>query len=197
MKNDKLNLVIFLLSGIAIGLLIAFIFVLIFKGNDKEYETVYDNKPETVTEFNEPVEDYFSKVASSNDENKLKEGFTSIVDFLFYGKEINGITFNQLKDDSKTKILKFALSIDQKIEEKFLNNKDKLSSKYQNIKAKVVESYLDITDRICVNNEQLCIDFKKDFESLKENFGITYDYLKEYGIKGIDKIKEWYESFRE
>ena len=197
MKNDKLNMIVYFLAGVVITLLVITIVLLVLKSNEKKYETVYsDDKPQDV-EIKQPVEDDFEEVEKSNDESKLKKGFTSVVDFLFYGEEINGITFNQLKEDSKTKVLKLALSIDQKIDDRFPNYKEKLSSKYQNVKSKIVESYINITTKICENNEQLCIDFKNDLSIMKEKFGITFDYLKEYGIKGIDKVKEWYENFRD
>ena len=197
MKNDKLNMIIFFLAGVVITLLVVTIVLLVVRNNEKEYEIVYPDKPQEVLDVKQPPEEYFEEIEKSNDENKLKKGFTSVVDFLFYGEEINGITFNQLKEDSKTRILKLALSIDQKIDSKFPNYKETLSSKYQNVKSKVVESYINITTKICEKNEQLCIDFKNDLSVMKEKFGITFDYLKEYGIKGLDKVKEWYENFRD
>ena len=188
MKENTLNKIIYILVGIAIGLLILFI-----------VKNIMDNKKKDdseVVEYSDPVE-YFSEVENTKDENKLKKGFTNIVDFLFYGKEINGKTFNELKDDAKLKIIKIAFSIDSKIDEKIPAYKNKISEKYQNIKSKVVELYVNTTTKICTNNEQLCIDAKNDFASLKESFGITFDYLKKYGIKGLDKLKEWYEDFRD
>ena len=194
MKNNKLNLIIYMLIGIVIGLLVAFIVVLVIKGNDKE-STNNEEYTERV-EYNDPVE-YFESVEKSSNESKIKKGFTDIVDFLFYGKEINGKTFSELKDTSKTKLLGIALSIDKKIDDLFPNYKDKISDKYKEIKSKVVEAYVNITTKICDNNQELCIDVKNDFKSLKDTFGLTFDYIKKYGIKGLDKLKEWYEDFRD
>ena len=188
MKDKTLNKIIYILIGIAIGLLIVFIAKNITDNNKKEdYEVI---------KYSDPVE-YFSSVAEEKDESKLKKGFTNIVDFLFYGKEIKGKTFSELKDDAKYKVMKLALSIDSKIDDKFPGYKDKISEKYQNIKSKVVELYVNTTTKICTNNQELCISAKNDFEVLKNSFGITFDYLKKYGVKGLDKLKEWYEDFRD
>ena len=203
MKNNKLNVVIYILSGIAIGLLIAFIAVVIMKKNDSNSNNNNsnnnnnNNEVETESiEYEDPLE-YFENVEKTNDENKLKKGFTNIIDFLFYGKEINGKTLSSLSDDAKLKIMKIALSLDQKIDNKYPGYKDKISDKYKEIKSKVVELYINTTTKICDNNEQLCIEAKNGFSSLKENFGLTFDYIKKYSNKGLDKLKEWYENFRD
>ena len=187
MKDKTLNKIIYILIGIAIGLLIVFI-----------SKNIIDNKKEDneVIEYSDPVE-YFTAVSEEKDESKLKNGFVNIVDFLFYDKEIKGKTFSELKDDAKYKVMKLALSIDSKIDDKFPGYKNKISEKYQNIKYKVVELYANITNNICNNNQQLCLNAKNDFTHLKESFGITFDYLKKYGVKGLDKLKEWYEDFRD
>lgn len=193
MKKDKLNIVIYLLSGIAIGLLVAFIVVLLLNGDKKEDNNVEETE---MIEYSDPLE-YFEDVQKTDNESKLKKGFTNIVDFLFYGKEIKGKTLSDLTDSAKLKIMKIALSLDSKIDEKFPGYKSKISDKYQEIKIKVVELYVDTTTKICTNHEQLCIDAKNDFNSLKDSFGLTFDYIKKYGIKGLDKLKEWYEDFRD
>lgn len=197
-KSFNINIIIFLLLGVAIGLLIAFIIMFALKGSEKDYETVYvGDNGNNIVETKEDVLDYFNSVKEEKDENKLKKGFTNIIDFLFYDSRINGKTFKDLKDDAKLKIIKIALSVDQKIDSMFPDYKKTISDKYQNIKLKVVEKYVEITTNICNKNEQLCIDAKNDFNSLKDSFGLTYDYIKKYGIKGIDKLKEWYEDFRD
>ena len=46
-----------------------------------------------------------------------------VIDFLFYKGEISGYTFESLSASTKLKVLKLALSIDQKVEKYFLFNK--------------------------------------------------------------------------
>lgn len=190
MKEKKYKIIIILLCCVITLLLVTLLFVTL-KGNSEKNETETE-----YADYSDPLE-YFEDVDKSNDENKIKKGFTSVVDFLFYGKEIKGKTLQDLTDDAKLKIMKIALSIDQKIEDKFPDYKEKISDKYKEIKSKVVESYINTTNKICDKHEELCIDAKNDFNSLKESFGITFDYIKKYGIKGIDKIREWYVDFRD
>ena len=186
MKNKTLNKIIYILFGIAIGLFLVFIFQKVtVKNEEKEF-----------VEYSDPVE-YFTAVEKEQSESKLKKGFTNVIDFLFYGKEIKGKTFKELKDDAKYKIMKIALSLDKKIEDKFPGYKDKISEKYKNIKYKIVELYIDTTTKICKNNQNLCINAKNDFNALKDSFGLTFEYIKKYGIKGLDKLKEWYENYRD
>lgn len=196
MKNNKLNIAIYILSGIAIGLLIAFIVLVLLKNNDNNTNNNNEEVETESIEYDDPL-DYFENVEKSNDESKLKKGFTNVIDFLFYGKEIKGKTLSGLSDDAKLKIMKIALSLDQKIDNLFPDYKSKISDKYKEIKSKVVELYVNTTTKICNNNEQLCIDAKNGFNSMKESFGLTFDYIKKYGIKGLDKLKEWYEDFRD
>ena len=93
--------------------------------------------------------------------------------------------------------MKIALSLDKKIDDKFPNYRDKISDKYKEIKSKIVELYVNTTTKICDNHEQLCIDAKNDYQSFKETFGLTFEYIKKYGSKGLDKLKEWYEDYRD
>lgn len=146
-----------------------------------------------------PVE-YFSKVEKSNNENVLKKGFVTIVDFIFYDEPINGYTFKELASETKLKIMKIALSIDNKIEEYFPGYKETISSGakkvYSNIKGFVVELYLDTTTMICKNNASVCQNAKEDFAYMKKSFGITWDLIKSLAEAGTVKLKEWYEIFR-
>ena len=195
MKEDKLKIIIFLLSGIIIGLIIAFTIVFLLKGNDNNSDKNNEVETESI-EYNDPLE-YFENVNNSDNENTLKKGFTNVVDFLLYNKEIKGKTLSDLTDSAKLKIMKIALSLDKKIDDKFPNYKEKLSDKYKEIKSKVIELYVNTNNKVCTNHEQLCIDAKNEFNTLKDTFGLTLDYIKKYGIKGLDKLKEWYEDFRD
>lgn len=198
--EKKNNTILYISIGIIIGLLVAVLIVLLTgdKSNSKD-NNKENNEEEQVRIETDPVE-YFTNVSKSNDENTLKDGFVKIVDFLFYDEEINGVTFSELKDEAKLKIYSIALKIDSKIDEYFPGYKETISTGtkkiYNNVKAKVVEGYIFITDKICSNNESLCKHAKEDFESLKESFGITWDYLKEIGQNAKDKLKNWYEDFR-
>ena len=169
------------INKIFIAITFLIIFVLIFiivllLNNDKEETKVEEN----------PLE-YFKEVEK---ENNLEKGFNDINDFIFNGKKINGVTFNELKDEIKLEIMKIALSINEKINDEIPRYKEKI----KDIKSKIVDLYIDTTNDICRKNEELCLNAKKDFQNLKENFGITFDYIKEYSKKGFEKVKDWYEE---
>ena len=128
--------------------------------------------------------------------SKIKSKFVNCIDFIFYNKEINGITFNELTNKTKLKILEITLSIDSKLDEKFPGYKDSISSTYQNIKNKVIEKYLEITTNICNKEENLCTTAKENFQTLKDNFGITWSLIKELIGTSTTKLKDWYEIWR-
>lgn len=180
MKVSKIVVAITFLIIVTLSFIIVFLLI-----NNKEEKTINEN----------PIE-YFKEVENAKDENKIKKGFTDIVDFIFYGKEINGKTFSELKDDTKVKLLNIALSIDKKIDDYFPNYKNNLKDKYQNVKIKIVETYINTVNKICDSNPSFCDNFKSDFNNMKEKFGITFDYIKKYGKIGLDKIKDWYEDFK-
>ena len=94
------------------------------------------------------------------------------------------------------KYIQFVLSY-EKVEHVFPGYKESISTKaskaYASVKNLVVSTYLDITSSICENHSDLCESAKSDFQSLKESFGFTWDFLKELASSGLDKLKNWYE----
>ena len=205
MKKNGMNSIMILLIGIVIGFLVTFVTISFFKGDnktsviDKEKKSVIESNKEEIVKV-DPV-NYFTNIDNSNDEQTIKQGFIKIVDFLFYDSEINGTKFSELKDEAKIKIMKIAYSIDNKIDNYFPDYKESIASTskkiYKDIKIKTTELYLDVTNKICESNDKLCLNAKKDFESIKESFGLTYDFLSNLSKDGLDKIKDWYENFRQ
>ena len=126
----------------------------------------------------------------------IKTNFVKCIDFLFYNEPIGGKTFSELTNSAKIKILEISLSIDSKIDSKFPGYKESINSKYQNIKSKIVEKYLDTTTTICTNDPNLCITAKEGFQDLKNNFGLTWDVIKNLVGTGASKLKDWYEIWR-
>jgi hypothetical protein len=182
MKN-KSNAILMILIGVVIGLLVSLIVVLV----TKDKETV--DKDETIVT-------YFNDVSSAKEESKLKKGFISIVDFLFYKGEIKNIKLSDIKDETKLKLAEITLKIDEKISEKFPDYKSTISDKYNNIKEKVVTMYVDTTDRICDSNQDLCDKAKEMFGKLKNGFNITVDYLKDLGEDIKDRLNNWYQNYK-
>lgn len=137
---------------------------------------------------------------SSIGEN-IKAKFIEVVDFIFYGTEIKGRTFASLSESSKSKVLYYALLMDQSIDNKWPDYKNNISKKYQDIKAKLLAKYLDIYANVCSNsdNEQYCEYLKSDFKVLKYSLNLTWDTIKKAFNFGYDKttkaLVKWYEAF--
>jgi hypothetical protein len=127
----------------------------------------------------------------------VKESFITLIDFIFYKGSIKGHTFNELSNSVKLKVLSSALYLDSKIDKYFPGYKESISSAtkniYTNVKTNIISVYLDITTTICNSNNELCDSAKDGFQSLKKNFGLTFDLIKEIAGDGISNLKNWYE----
>ena len=147
---------------------------------------------------------YFNSVNSEVDKSSnsrsltdsAKNGFVTVVDFLFYDKPIKGRYFNELSNSAKLKVLKLGVSIDKKIDSYFPSYKSTLSNKYQNVKSLAISKYLDKTTEICSKNEDTCSEAKKGLGELKNNFSITWSFIKDISGVGLSKLKAWYEVWR-
>lgn len=126
-----------------------------------------------------------------------KKGFITVIDFLFYNGTIKGYRFSELTNSAKLKVLSIALYFDSKIEKYFPGYKESISNTtkkiYTNIKENIISTYLDITTAICANNNDLCTSAKDGFQSLKKNFGLTFDLIKDIAGGGLNNLKNWYE----
>jgi len=126
---------------------------------------------------------------------KAKTTFINIIDFIFYDKEIKGYTFDELTNSAKLKVIKIALTIDNKIEKYFPNYKTIIKDKYSDIKGKLAVKYLEFTSSLCEQvGEDTCNQAKQDFNSMKESFGFTWSLIKELATNGKETIKNYYEN---
>lgn len=148
------------------------------------------------------LNDFSNEIDTTNNlKDTIKDKFVTIVDFLFYDGTIGDVTFNELTTSTKLKVLEIALVIDKKLENKFPNYKENISATgnrvYTNVKSRVVETYLDITTKVCENDQELCNNAKEGLSNMKESFSLTWDFIKEISGVGIEKLKSWYEVWRE
>jgi len=165
--------------------------------------------PTTLQNTDAQVVAYFENLNQNLDSNqtdqtfksKVKNSFITIVDFLFYDGQIHGKTFDELSESAKLQVLKLAYTIDEKIEKHFPNYKEELSNNgtklYTNIKVKVLETYLDLSSRVCVDNQSLCDSAKEGLSDLKQNFSLTWELIKDMSSVGISKLKDWYEVWKD
>lgn len=129
---------------------------------------------------------------------KAKNTFVTIVDFIFYDKEVKGHIFKELSNSAKLQVIKVALSIDSKIEEYFPDYKETIKTKYDNLKGKLASLYLEATASLCDSvGIDTCNQAKEDFNTMKNSFGFTWDLVKELAVNGKNKVKDFYESWRD
>ena len=162
----------------------------------KVYDTVFSNENDFLAYYQNEE----ARINSSDQTvgQRAKSVFVDVVDFIFYDKEIKGYTFKGLTNTAKLKIISIALKIDNKIDSYFPGYKDTIGEKYRNVKEKLAESYAKWTVNLCDKvGEDTCNQFKEDFATMKESFGITGDYLKEGWSKLKDKVKSSYEEWRD
>ncbi len=165
-------------------------------------------QPETTSKQETDVIAYFEQqdnmiVGNINQDDrtfreKVKDSFVTVIDFIFYNKEVKGYTFQELTTTAKLKIIKLALSIDHKIDEYFPDYKEVIKDKYTNIKGKLAVKYLEFTATLCEKvGTDTCNQAKEDFNNMKNSFHITWELIKELASSGSSKVKEFYESWRD
>ncbi len=167
------------------------------ENNSSDFDYI-DSTEDDVVAYFENMETEVNQ--SSTFKEKFKEYFVTIIDFIFYDKEIKGYTFNELTDMAKIKVIAAALKMDSKLDELFPNYKETISSTasgiYDNIKGKLVTSYLDISTEVCKNNAEGCVKVKEIFSDIKSVCKITWEFIKELLKNAGSKLKEWYEIYR-
>lgn len=134
---------------------------------------------------------------------KAKQGFITIVDFIFYDGTIKGKKFDDLTSAAKAKVIYYALLIDNKIDGKWPNYKETIKNKTYELKAKLIAKYMDITSSLCEGHPDACEQAKEDLNVLKKSLNITREviikavkYVSAKGYELTTIIKNWYETWR-
>lgn len=169
--------------------------------NNKEEVTYHES--DVVSYFEELNQDIDTYKSSDNTtmKEKIKTGFITVVDFLFYDGVIKGHTFDELTGEAKIKVLTLALKIDNKIEEYFPNYKESIKDKTSAFKEKVAVLYLEATAKLCESvGEDSCNLARENFKDMKESFGFTWEGIKKVASTSASKLsvllKEWYQSIK-
>lgn len=164
------------------------------------------NKDNTIiNEMDNTLNSINTESSSSNFSDKAKATFISIVDFLFYDGTIKGVTFNELTDAGKQKVLELANKIDVKLEEKAPGYKDKISSTTSNAYNKASEiiksgaSSLNnfAKEKLGDENYNSIIDAKNELVKYSKN---ALNLVGSAGSKIFsstkDKLNDWYQNFK-
>lgn len=117
---------------------------------DNDYSEATPTEEE-FTFFEDAKREITSYIESEDFENLKAQGkyyVTTGIDFIFYDEPINGVYYQDLKEDAKTAILNDVHIIDEAIMAYFPTYKETISSKYQVAADFLSEKYLDVMDAI-------------------------------------------------
>lgn len=121
---------------------------------------------------------------------KGKEYFITGVDFIFYDKEMNGVTFDDLTEEGKKVTLENLETIDGWIMEIAPDYKDKIGEKYQVVKDFVSTTYYDALESI---KESLG---EENYSATQEKKNEIKDSITSTKDKALEKVSEWYQNFK-
>ena len=170
--------------------------VIEYSSND---EVVINSLESSLTKINN------GSTSDSSFSDSAKGVFVSIVDFLFYDGEINGVTFDELTDSGKQKVLEIASKVDNAIESKIPGYKETISdtaSKAFNKASEVIKSGANnlnnfAREKLGEENYQSIIDAKDELVYYTKN---AINFLGDIGGKVFntvkDKLDSWYQDFK-
>lgn len=181
------------------------------KLNDNENkETIkndnYNEKDNIVIdELNNTLKNIEESPQDENFKDKASSTFISIVDFLFYDGTIKGISFDELTEKGKEKVLEISSKIDVKLEEKCPGYKEKISNStskaYQKASKIIKNGAKNINDfaknALGDENYQAIIDAKDELAKYSKE---ALNFVTGAGSKVFnntkEKLKEWYQNFK-
>lgn len=181
------------------------------KLNDNENKNTikndnYNEKDNIVIdELNNTLKNIEESTQDENFKDKASSTFISIVDFLFYDGTIKGISFDELTEKGKEKVLEISSKIDVKLEEKCPEYKEKISNStskaYQKASKIIKKGAKNINDfaksALGDENYQAIIDAKDELAKYSKD---ALNFVTGAGSKVFnetkDKLNEWYQNFK-
>lgn len=187
------------------------------KPNDNENKDISNNKDTikndnynekdniVIDELNNTLNNIEKSTRDENFKDKASSTFISIVDFLFYDGTIKGISFDELTEKGKEKVLEISSKIDVKLEEKYPGYKEKISNStskaYQKASEIIKNGAKNINDfaksALGDENYQAIIDAKDELVKYSKE---SLNYVTGAGSKVFnntkEKLNEWYQNFK-
>ena len=172
---------------------------------DSNIITYSANDEKVINSLNETLTKVKSNVSDNDFLDSAKGVFISVVDFLFYDGSINGVTFDELTDNGKKKVLEIASSIDSAIENKFPGYKDAISAKASNAFNKASEIIKDgakdlndfAREKLGEDNYQSIIDAKDELIYYTKNaINFIGDVSSSLWSSAKNKLNNWYQNFK-
>lgn len=173
---------------------------------DESTITADHSKENEVVKYFEDLEAEINYYINKANFYKLKKKAKNIaiigIDFIFYGTEIKGVTFEELTTETKQKIMSIVASIDTKIEAKIPGYKetikDKFGQGYSYVTEKLQEEINYIDNKLDEKYGQQYQNTKDKTTEIKRNIKEgalnVFDKISEETNQGWNKIKDWYEE---
>lgn len=158
-----------------------------------------------IDELNNTLKNIEESTQDENFKDKASSTFISIVDFLFYDGTIKGISFDELTEKGKEKVLEISSKIDVKLEEKCPGYKEKISNStskaYQKASKIIKKGAKNVNDfaknALGDDNYQAIIDAKDELVKYSKE---SLNYVTGAGSKVFnntkEKLNEWYQNFK-
>lgn len=158
-----------------------------------------------IDELNNTLKNIEESTQDENFKDKASSTFISIVDFLFYDGTIKGISFDELTEKGKEKVLEISSKIDVKLEEKCPGYKEKISNStskaYQKASKIIKKGAKNINDfaksALGDENYQAIIDAKDELVKYSKE---SLNFVTGAGSKVFndtkEKLNEWYQNFK-
>lgn len=181
------------------------------KPNDNENKDAikndnYNEKDNIVIdELNNTLKNIEESTQDENFKDKASSTFISIVDFLFYDGTIKGISFDELTEKGKEKVLEISSKIDVKLEEKCPGYKEKISNStskaYQKASEIIKKGAKNVNDfaksALGDENYQAIIDAKDELVKYsKESLNFVTGAGSKVFNNTKEKLNEWYQNFK-
>lgn len=157
---------------------------------EKQEETLDTEEFDYFDQAKKEIKELIESEQVEQAKEKGKEYFITGVDFIFYDKEINGITFDDLTEEGKKVTLENLETIDGWIMEIAPDYKDKISEKYQVVKDFVSTTYYDVLESI---KESLG---EENYSAIQEKKNEIKDSITSTKDKALEKVSEWYQNFK-
>ena len=163
------------------------------------------NDTTIVNTLNDTLDTINNAKINESFKEKAKSTFISLVDFIFYDGEIKGVTFKELTNAGKNKVIELAEMIDQKLEEKVPGYKNSISSVYGKTLNKIKDMFKNDTDNLDeLLKKTLDIDDYYSIinakDEMKQKLSNAKTFITEKGSNIISSVKEklssWYENFK-
>lgn len=152
--------------------------------NDCIQDTNIENEiVDYITNPDNALDSEKNKEKLNETKEKLLKKMIILVDFIFYGTDINGITFDSLSNSAKENILNLFYKLDNVLETNYPGYKDSLEEKYSSAIDKIKDTY----------SSKVSEEKREEIKNIKDN--ATFKTKEVYENSKV-KVKSWYEDFR-